>query len=108
MSLTLERMFNDKDPSEVLALAFDFGETIDPLLTATVTCTHVDGVGDAAAATMILGSPAVVGTKVVFYVRNGVNRAEYELRCQASTATQVLVMAGGLRVIRARSKASLS
>lgn len=103
MAYTIERMFSPKDPGEIVKLGFDFGETADPLLSATVTMTRVGGKADANPSAMILGSANVVGTKAIQRVQSGIHGTDYEARCEAITVSEIIVMVGGLQVRTKRS-----
>lgn len=77
-----------KDPEEIISLAFDFtaemgAEAITPA-SAVISIAVVKGV-DANVAAMISGQPVISGLLVYQNIANGVDGADYKLRCRIDT-----------------------
>lgn len=98
--------FDEKDPSEVILLGFDFSN-LTTLITGTpsVVCTRIGGKADNNPASMVLGAAAVQsGYRVVQRIQGGVNGTDYELRCTVSTSdNQTFVKVGHLPVRRQKT-----
>lgn len=95
---TVFRLFDPKDPTEELFLAFDF-EDATPAGGITIDVTRVDGPADANPNAMKSGSATVQGTKVIQKVIGGVLNTTYDFRCVATmTSGEKLVLVGRLPV----------
>lgn len=74
--------FDDKDPGAEITVEFDFGPDITTVANATVTIAVFTG-ADPDAATMLIGSPTVIGAKVLQRVAAGLDGVDYALECFA-------------------------
>jgi hypothetical protein len=94
--------FSDKDPTEIVVLAFDFGPQTSPISAAAVTSVRVAGAADSNPSTMILGAATVIGDVVYQKVRNGVRNTDYHLTATADLVDgQKLLLVGELCVRKA-------
>jgi hypothetical protein len=94
--------FSNKSPNERVTLTFDFTDMLagDSILSvAGVSIAVTKGV-DAAAASMLIGSAVIAtGAQLVLQtVGAGVDGVNYRVTCKVNTATEILELAGTLRV----------
>ena len=73
-----------KDPEEDVFVRFEFAALTDTPSSPTVTATRHAGAADASPSAILSGSPTVSGTQVLQKVIDGVDAADYLLRCVAS------------------------
>ena len=91
-----------KDPSEIITVPFDFSALAASVASPVVACTVTTGKEDAAAASMISGSPQIAGTQVLQRIIGGLSGNTYKLRCQIDDADgERWVVADELRVVSA-------
>lgn len=93
----LETLLPQKDPAESRLVEFDFAGDLAAPASAVVSVTVIDGT-DAAASSMLDGSPVIAGTVVSQRVKLGVDRNNYKLRCEATQGVDVAVRAAILPV----------
>jgi hypothetical protein len=87
-----------KDAGETITVGFDFAALTATPADPSVAIEVVQGT-DASAASMLSGSPQIVGTKVLQRVTGGVAGNEYNLRCTAADgAGSVYVVAAVLPI----------
>ncbi len=75
--------FEDKDPSDVVTLTFDFSELASAVTTPVISVSAYEG-EDAAASAILMGLPTVDGALVRQRVQAGVAGVTYLLQCRAS------------------------
>lgn len=88
---------DDKDPWESVVVEFDFTGELVSIDSATVVVTPVNGT-DAGASAMLEGALQIIGSSVYQRVRNGVDKLNYKLRCEAVSGSDKRVRAGVLPV----------
>lgn len=78
-------MFDDKDPSEIIVVTFDFTALSTVVSAPVVSVILVDGVVDASPSAILSGVAQVTGAVVKQKIQGGVHGANYKLRCQVDT-----------------------
>jgi phage gp36-like protein len=96
--------FDDKEPSGEVTVQFDFGPEIIDVSSAAVTIAVYAGV-DPDVASMLIGTPTVIGAKVLQRVRHGLAGVDYALECFAD-ATGGRLSIGAILPVRDRPIAS--
>ena len=100
MSTAESRELDPKYPAEIVPITFDFAELTSAPISPVVTVARHSGSADASPATMLTGSPQVVGTQVRQKINGGVAGANYTIACQVDTADgSRFVLEGILRVV---------
>lgn len=91
---------DEKDPEEVVVLAFDFAAELGAeTLSSPVFSVSVHRGNDANVAQLPNGAPVISGTQALQSVRAGVAGVDYYVRMRASTSGgRTLVLAGILPV----------
>lgn len=94
--------FSNKSPNERVTLTFDFaellnGDAITSIAGVTVAVTRGT---DAAAAAMLIGQPVMASDaqSVLQSIEAGVDGVSYRVTCKVNTASEILELAGSLRV----------
>lgn len=88
-----------KDPEEDVFVRFEFATLTGTPSSPTVTATRHAGSADATPSAILSGSPTVSGSLVLQKVIDGVDGADYLLRCVASAPdTSKYVLTGVLPV----------
>lgn len=83
MTETITGLFDPKDPGEIIPLTFDFEHLTATPSNPAIAVTRHSGSADANPATILLGSPQVIGTSVVQKITGGVDGTTYKLVCEA-------------------------
>lgn len=78
--------FDDKDPQAEVTVEFDFGPDITSVSNAAVTIAVASGT-DPGAASMLVGSPSVLGARVLQRIRAGLHGVDYALECLADVSS---------------------
>jgi hypothetical protein len=73
----------NKDPAEIITLEFDFSALAASITNPVVSIYATEGKDDAAATSMLSGSPTVSGAEVRQKVVGGQHGTVYTLRCVA-------------------------
>lgn len=94
--------FSPKDPEEVVALGWDFGALTDAGTSPVVTIALHSGTSEADPAGMLTGSPAIVGTKVLQRVDEGVDTCTYNVRFEINDADGNLYVREGVLPVRVK------
>lgn len=77
--------FDPKDPAEIVPLTFDFTALTDTPSSPVMSVARHSGTADASdLSLMLVGSPQVVGAKVLQKVQGGVDLANYKFRCDVA------------------------
>lgn len=74
--------FEDKDPADIIVVAFDFSATAAAVTSPAVSIAVASGI-DASAAAMLLNAPTITGAKVLQRVQAGLSGVDYALQCVA-------------------------
>lgn len=89
----------DKDPAEVIVVAFDFAPELDPgeSISAAQVTAAVRGGADASPSNILSGALSIVSPQVLQKVAASVDAVVYLLRCAGTTsAGRVLVITASL------------
>lgn len=78
----MTQRFKDKDPADVVTVAFDFTAMAAAVTLPEVTCTVAEGT-DPAPGVVLQGAPSINGAVVLQRVKSGLNGATYALQCLA-------------------------
>jgi hypothetical protein len=90
---------SNKDPAETVTVTFDFSALTPSPAAPAVSVLQVGGTQDANPAALLLGSPVIMGAKVLQQITGGLDGATYDLRCEATaTDGSVYVLSGWLAV----------
>lgn len=84
MTTTTTEQFSPKDPGEIIPLTFDYVNLTSLPSSPAIAVSRHSGATDANPAAILLGSPQVVGTKVVQKITGGVDGTIYKLVCEAA------------------------
>lgn len=100
--------FSDKDPGEIVILAFNFGDLgIATISSSSVTVKRVGGTADGNPGAMVTGGATAIGSIVYQRVINGVLGADYHLKAEANLSDgQKLFLVGELCIRKASPRAS--
>lgn len=91
-------MLASKDPKEGIVMTFDFSAIAATITSPEISIDVISGT-DADVQDMRSGTPQILdGNKVLQRVINGVDGADYHLRCIAKSGTDNLVVPATLRV----------
>ena len=89
------RVFDEKDPGEIVPVSFDFSADVATGATVTlisVSVSVVDG-ADPAPANILAGAATASGATVVQWITGGLDATRYKLRCRvAASDGQTLVL----------------
>ena len=72
--------FDDKEPAGEVTVEFDFGPDLTSVSNSAVTISVFSGT-DPDVATMLIGSPTVIGAKVLQRIGAGLHGVDYALEC---------------------------
>lgn len=72
--------FDDKQPAEEVTVEFDFAPDLDTVSNPDVTIAVYSG-ADPAYSAMLIGTPTVIGAKVLQRIAAGVDGVDYALEC---------------------------
>lgn len=87
-----------KVPAEVIPVTFDYSELLPANTTMSIVSTAITVISgtDAAAASMLFGSPVLDGLTVVQLVRNGVAGVSYNLACLIAVGSEKYQIDGNM------------
>lgn len=104
----VNQTFDPKDPTEIIALSFDFTPLGTGFSAPEVVVTHLKGVLDSAPADMILAPATITSNIATVAIQGGVDNADYLVRCTAMQGVLKYVISGVLPVRVAVGKYSQS
>ena len=90
--------WESKDPAEKFAVSFDFSAEMAAITGATITVQTLRGT-DVAPDALLDGVAQIVGATVLQRVKDGVNKATYKFRCEATDGTELWVITQALPVL---------
>lgn len=83
--------WQDKDPSDVIVVEFDFSADAEAVTSPAVTVSVVEG-ADPDPSLILVGAPAVEGAVVRQRIRDGIDAVDYFFKCSASNGSDVLTI----------------
>jgi len=95
--MTMET-WEPKDPAERFAVSFDFSSELAAITGATITVQTLRGT-DVAPEDVLDGAAQISGTTVLQRIKDGVHKATYKFRCEATDGTEVWVVTQALPVV---------
>lgn len=82
--------FDPKDPAEDVTMEFDFAAFGTPTSPIVEAAAHSGT--DASPSAVLLGSPTVIGTRVLQRARDGLDGVDYSVRCIAIIGSDTVLI----------------
>jgi hypothetical protein len=93
-------MLSIKKPGETITVTFDFSALGASVSSPVVTSMVSSGVGDPSPSSILIGQPAISGSKVLQQVSGGVSGTYYELQCAVTMGSNVYELADVLPIVQ--------